>query len=147
MIRLYKTTDKKHLVELIRINTPNYFAPSEEKDFIEYLDHLLEDYFVFEEDEKIVGCGGINYFLENNSARISWDMIHPDFHGKGIGKKLTHHRINKIKENPNINLIVVRTSQLANKFYGKMGFELKRVEKDFWAEGLDLYLMEINITP
>ena len=117
----------------------------EEKEFIEYLDHLREDYFVFEENGVVIGCGGINYFLKDNSARISWDMIHPDFHGRGIGKKLTLHRINKIKENPNINLIAVRTSQLAYKFYGKMGFELKSVEKDFWAEGLDLYLMEMNL--
>lgn len=145
MIRAYKTTDNKHLIDLIRLNTPKYFAPSEEKEFIEYLDRLLEDYFVVEENGIVIGCGGINYFAEDNVARISWDMIHPDFHGKGIGKKLTLHRINKIKENPNINLIVVRTSQLAYQFYGKMGFELKKIEKDFWAEGLDMYLMEMEL--
>ena len=38
--------------------------------------------------------------------------------------------------------ITVRTSQLAFGFYEKRGFELKGIEKDYWAEGFDLYRME-----
>ena len=44
-----------------------------------------------------------------------------------------------------VKTIIVRTSQLAYQFYGKVGFELEKVEKDFWAAGFDLYLMRLEL--
>ena len=138
MIRKYSNSDKPKIIELLRKNTPEYFDSSEEKDFENYLDNEVEDYFVYEIDSEIIGAGGINYFTEQKLARISWDMINPNSQGNGIGKKLTQYRINYLNENPKIELIIVRTTQLVYKFYEKMGFKLEKVEKDFWAENFDL---------
>ena len=98
-----------------------------------------------EEEGQIVGAGGINYFPDQGEARISWDLVHPGYHGKGIGRQLTQYRITKIREQPGIGLIIVRTTQLVCKFYEKLGFELKEIKKDFWAEGFDLYQMEMKL--
>lgn len=144
MIRTYKIDDKQSLLKIIQTHVPQYFDESEVADFSDYLDNKLEDYFVFEQNGIIIGSGGINYFKETSTARISWDMIHPDYMGQGIGKKLLSHRIEHIKKNPAIDQIVVRTSQIAFKFYQKSGFELVSIEKDFWAEGYDLYLMQLR---
>lgn len=141
MIRAFTLKDKESLLELFDVNTPKYFDASEKEDFIEYLHHLTEDYFVFLEKDTIVGCGGINYLKDKREARISWDMIHPEFHGKGIGKKLMNHRLNKISNNKDVDLVVVRTSQFAHLFYEKMGFTLQFIKKDFWAKGIDMYFM------
>ena len=145
MIRPYTFNDKPQLLHLLQLNTPQYFDPTEEAEYIHYLDQELEDYFVVEEKGKIIGCGGINYFPDEKTARISWDMLHPDFQGKGIGSRLLQHRINHIRANPDYTHIVVRTSQLAFKFYEKGGFRLQKIEKDFWAAGYDLYQMLIEI--
>lgn len=146
MIRLYKPEDKTELIDLVRINTPHFFDPSEEIDFNNYLDNQLEDYYVVEQENKIVGCGGINYENEFKTAVISWDIIHPDLQGKGIGKQLLLHRINKIKRNKFVSQIKVRTAQFTYKFYEKSGFILHRIEKDYWAPGFDLYYMTIDLT-
>ncbi|MEO1259986.1 MAG: GNAT family N-acetyltransferase [Bacteroidota bacterium] len=145
MIRLYKNEDRKKIIELLNLNIPKSFAPSEAGDFIEYLDEHLEDYFVVEEKGELIGAGGINYFPENHAARISWDFIHPDAQGKGIGKKLLLHRIAVIKKKADVHQIIVRTSQLAFRFYEKSGFKLDQIKKDFWAPGFDLYLMKIDL--
>jgi ribosomal-protein-alanine N-acetyltransferase len=145
MIRAYSESDKPEVIKLLQLNTPEYFDPSEEIEFIDYLDNKIEDYFVVLRKSKIVGAGGINYFPDENMSRISWDMIHPDYQGKGVGKELIQYRIELIKaSSKNIELIVVRTSQLTYKFYKKMGFELDKIEKDFWAKGFDLYQMIIK---
>ncbi|WP_062053165.1 GNAT family N-acetyltransferase [Aquimarina longa] len=144
-IRPYLKSDRIELIKLLRLNTPNYFSPDEESDFISYLDSEIEDYFVVQEDSKIIGSGGINYFPKEKIARISWDIIHPNKQGKGIGKKLTLHRIQYIKKNSVIELINVRTSQLAYKFYEKIGFKLIRIKKDYWAKDFDLYLMSLDV--
>ena len=145
MIRPYLPKDKAPLIALLKLNIPQYFAETEEADFADYLDKHLESYFVIVYDNKIVGAGGINYFYDSGLARISWDIVHPDHQGKGIGKKLLAHRINHIKAVPNIKTIQVRTSQLVYKFYEKMGFELELVEKDYWAKGFDLYQMKMPL--
>lgn len=144
MIRPYKISDKSKVIELFRQNTPEYFDPSEEKDLESYLDNEIEDYFVFEERSEIIGAGGINYFPENKTARMSWDIIAKNSQGQGIGKKLTQYRIQHLNANSNAELIIVRTTQLAYKFYEKMGFELDKIEKDFWAKNFDLYQMQMT---
>lgn len=145
-IRTYNSSDKKAVLELLSSNSPKYFAVSEQKDFENYLENEIEDYFVVEENATIVASGGVNYFPKEKIARISWDIVALESHGKGIGKKLLQHRINLLKSNTDVESIVVRTSQHAYLFYQKMGFEVKEVEKNFWAQGFDLYLMQrLNI--
>jgi len=144
MIRLFTIDDLPEIIQLLRLNTPKYFAPEEEQDLIDYLKIDSENYFVLSEQETIIGAGGFNWFNEKQTARISWDFIHPDHQGKGHGKTLTEFRIKAIQQvSPNCN-IIVRTSQHVFPFYEKMGFKLKEVTKDYWAEGFDLYLMEFE---
>ena len=134
MVRPYQKSDDQALISLLKLNIPKYFAPEELEDFIEYLDHKIEDYFVFMENGVLLGAGGINYLYDKKEARISWDFVHPDSQGKGIGRQITQYRLKKIRMTPNIDTIVVRTSQFANQYYEKMGFSLNRIEKDYWAK-------------
>lgn len=145
LIRPYLTQDKLILIDLLRMNTPKYFAVDEEKDFIKYLENEIESYFVFEKNHQIVGCGGINLNLEKRIGVISWDMIHPDFQGQKIGSELLIYRIEFLKRAYYLKKIMVRTSQLVYRFYEKHGFELKEIHRDYWAKDLDMYLMEIEL--
>lgn len=141
-IREYKSIDKSSVMNLIRLNTPEYFAPEEENDFSNYLDNERELYYVLLFNEKIVGCGGINFAKNKTIGKISWDILHPQYQGKSLGSQLLKYRIEKIKVIDSIQKITVRTSQLAYKFYEKQGFELNEVKEDYWAKGFDLYRME-----
>ena len=145
MIQRYVKNNKEDVMELFRLNAPTYFDVSEEKDLNYYLDHEFEDYFVVVKDTKIVGAGGVNYENDETVGILSWDFIHPEFHGKGIGSELTKYRIKHIKKNDKVKLIKVRTSQLTYPFYEKMGFKTQEITKDYWAKGFDLYLMELEI--
>jgi N-acetylglutamate synthase-like GNAT family acetyltransferase len=145
MIRDYNSSDKEKLLAILRLNIPQYFAQTEEEDFIEYLDKHIDKYYVVELENTIVGAGGINYFEKEQVAKISWDFFHPNMQGKGWGKKLVEYRVAKIKQNPSIKAIVVRTSQHAYKFYSKCSFALKEVKKNYWAKGFDLYEMKLEL--
>lgn len=141
-IREFKPKDKQVLIEILKLNTPKYFAESEVDDFALYLDNAIEKYFVVETQGKIIGAGGINFNYYNKEGRISWDFIHPEFQGRGVGKKLLNHRIELLKSMGNIKKITVRTSQSAYKFYEKNGFQLQNIIKDYWAIGFDLYRLK-----
>lgn len=144
MIRPYQPEDKNLLLDLLRLNTPKYFASSEAADFIEYLDVHMEYYFVYELAGQMVAGGGYNLLHTEKTARISWDLVHPDFQGQGIGKALTNFRIEAIRQEFGIEKIEVRTSQLAFSFYEKLGFKLLHTKADYWAPGFDLYHMELG---
>lgn len=141
-IRPYTPKDKSAILNLLALNTPDYFDPSEQKDLIHYLDQEIEDYFVIEEFNEIIGSGGINYFPSERLARIAWDFVNPSQQGKGVGSLLTKHRLTHLNSNSEIDTIIVRTSQLVYKFYEKMNFNLNTVTPDYWAPGYDLYEME-----
>jgi N-acetylglutamate synthase-like GNAT family acetyltransferase len=100
-----------------------------------------ELYYVLLNDQKIVGCGGINFADINTIGKISWDILHPEYQGKSLGTKLLKHRLDKLNSINGIKKITVRTSQVAYKFYEKQGFELFEIKKDYWAEGFDMYNM------
>lgn len=141
-IREYETNDKDEVVNLIKLNTPDFFAEEEEDDLKIYLETERELYYVLLCDKKIVGCGGINFADNKRIGRISWDIFHPDYQGKSLGTKLLKHRIDKLNSIESIQKITVRTSQEAYKFYEKQGFEVFEIKKDYWAPGFDMYNME-----
>ena len=141
-IREYIKNDKNDVINLIRLNTPEYFAFAEEEDLHNYLETERELYYVLLYDQIIVGCGGINFADNNTTGIISWDIFHPDYQRKSLGTKLMEHRLEKLKSIDGIHKITVRTSQVAYQFYEKQGFELFEIKKDYWADGFDMYNME-----
>ena len=149
IIREYMPDDKRRVMNLIRLNTPEYFAPEEEADLSEYLDRWRELYYVLETGGEIVGCGGINFADHHTTGKISWDIIHPAWKRKSLGTRLLQFRLEKLKSIAGIRRITVRTSQAAYRFYQKRGFVLNEIKKDYWADGLDLYGMEYkgNVLP
>lgn len=143
IIRPYHPNDELEILNLLDLNTPKYFSADERDDLIDYLNHHIEQYFVLELEGIIVGSGGINFSEDKTVGKISWDLFHPEYQGKGLGSQLTNYRIELLKCLDHIQTISVRTSQVAYVFYQKMGFELLEVVPDYWAKGFDLYRMEL----
>jgi len=141
-IREFQKSDREHVIDLLRLNTPEYFSPSEEKDLIYYFDYHADHYYVAEDDDKIIGAAGFNLSADRKTGSLSWDIIHPDSQGKGVGSELTRFRIRQIKEIATVQTLAVRTSQLAFKFYEKFGLVLRETVKDYWDIGYDLYQMD-----
>ncbi|AOM80611.1 GNAT family N-acetyltransferase [Pedobacter steynii] len=145
IIRKHEARDRSRIVELLKLNIPEYFSPNEEADLIDYLDHHADNYYVVELDGVIFGCGGFNLSEDGETGKLSWDFFHPESQGKGLGSALTKFRIQKIKEIEGIKTVSVRTSQLAHEFYAKFGLELREIVKDYWDKGFDLYRLDRDV--
>lgn len=141
-IRKYQKQDLNAVLQILKSNTPTYFSPQEEKEFIHYLENEIEQYFVVELNNQIVACGGINLPENKNIGVISWGMVRANYQGMNIGKQLLNHRIKVLQSIPTVNQIIVRTSQLVFPFYEKCGFKLIETIENYWAEGFHLYKME-----
>ncbi|MEO6671053.1 MAG: GNAT family N-acetyltransferase [Ferruginibacter sp.] len=145
MIRPFQTGDKPILIEIFKLNTPQFFDPKELADFDNYLDKYSKTYLTIEQNDKIVGGTGYQISNDNLTGSITWIFFHPDQAGQGLGKQAVEHCLTVLKANKNLETLAVRTSQLAFKFFEKFGFKLIRTKKDYWGHGLDLYEMEVKL--
>jgi len=144
-IRKFESSDREKVINLLRMNTPEYFSPNEEKDLIYYFDFHADNYYVIENQNNIIGAAGFNLSVDGKTVHLSWDIIHPEYQRKGVGSELTRFRIERIKAIETVQTLAVRTSQLAYKFYEKFGLILRETVRDYWDEGFDLYRMECDI--
>ncbi len=144
-IESFTDSNWKAVASLFEKNTPRFFAPEEIDDLRAYLKTHSETYFTLKMNTEVVGCGGYCMSSEN-IGRITWDLIDPDYHGMGLGSMLVEHCLEEMANNTEYGLdkVEVFTSQYANRFYGRFGFELQRIEEDYWAKGLHLYYMQLT---
>lgn len=144
MIRNYTASDKSQLIELFLLNTPAFFCPQEQQDLEAFLDEEeATEYYVVEESGKILACGG--YAIKNNEGWLCWYMVHPNHHGKGLGRQVVQRSLDTMRSVPGINKMIVRTSQLVYPFYEKFGFKLLSTTDNYWGKGMHLYHMEMDM--
>lgn len=142
MLLPYTSNNKQTLIEIFNLNVPIYFAPHELKEFLSYLEIKSDTYLCIYNGNKIVGGVGYDCKEEDKSGRINWIFVHPNCKGHGLGKEAVEFCIAKLKEDERVEKLIIRTSQLAYKFFESFYYKLIKIEKDYWAPGLDLYLME-----
>jgi len=143
MLRPYINSDKEKLTEILNLNVPEFFDLKEVDDFISYLEIKSDTYFTIENENEIIGGVGYEIRESDKSGRINWIFLHPDFSYTGQGRRAVEHCLIILRSDPIVEVLKVRTSQLAYEFFGKLGYKLTHSEKDYWAKGLDLFEMEM----
>jgi len=145
-IKVYHPKHKEQCIAIFKSNMPLYFMDKELPLFEKWLDEkgLDGQYFVIEEAEKLLACGGYFYHDVIKKHGLSWGMVDAKLHGQGIGRILTKYRVEKMIEKfPNAEYMI-ETSQHTFKFYQKMGFVTKKITPNGFGEGLDNYYMELE---
>ena len=142
LIRSFRPEDRKSLINIFRKNTPRFFGVNEQADYEAYLDQNSSTYLSVEIDKVIVGGAGYFVKKEDNSGRITWIFFDPEYTGHGLGRTVVKQCLHLLSQDFRVNKFVVTTSQLSHGFFEKFGFELVRIEKDYWSTGLHLYEME-----
>lgn len=93
-------------------------------------------YLVAKDDERIIGYIGIEKILDEE--HIINMAVHPDYQGKGIGKRLMQHVLN----DEEVFFLEVRTSNdTAKSIYEHFGFKVINMRKGYYADGEDAYVM------
>ncbi len=121
-VRLYTPADFEDCVELYRLNEPNRFPAEDLPNFEKALHAGNALRFVIEEGGSLLGCGAVQ--VQNTErgdfAVLSYGLVHPQWHGRGIGSTLLVARIAVIpKEIPVVALMTVPASR---SFYESYGF-------------------------
>lgn len=128
-------------------NVPEYFAESERKDFIEFIDDLPGPYFLMTDaDGAPVGCGG--YAQEDDRpgvAALCWGMVRRDRHGQGLGDTLLRYRLAMLAADPVFREVRIETSQFSRGFFQRYDFVQTRQVANGFAPGIDLIAMSLDL--
>lgn len=103
-----------------------------------------DQYFVVEQDNEVIACGGFSIYPDKQLATMTWGLVHNRLHKKGIGKALILHRIAAIRAaSPSIT-IGLDTTQHSYAFFEKLGFITTKITNDSYGEGMHRYDMELR---
>ena len=151
MIEKATKTDIR-ILTLITKKSKAYWGYSE-KQILEWSNLLtitneyLEKNYVFKliDNYKIIGY--YSYFYDSDSIILDNLFILPEFIGKGFGKILMHHFLNKVKDSQ-LKRILLDSEPNAEKFYTKFGFikigEIKTSIPDRFLPVMELQLSKIK---
>ena len=145
ILRPYQAADKQACLDLFRGNIPHFFAPHEEAEFTDFLEHEIKDcdYFVLEGDRKPLGCGGT--YSVGSVAGLCWGLVDHARHRRGLGSFLLRGRLERLyNHHPGVEEVRLDTSQHSQGFFARFGFVTTTITRDGYAPGLDRYDMKLT---
>lgn len=148
IIRPYQSSDFAACLAVFTSNVPLYFAPEEYADFCQHLEcvnHADKPYLVLTHKDSIIACGGLVIETTKRQTGLSWGMVDRNFHGRGLGTSLTEARLALARVTPNIDEVVLETSQHTRRFYEGFGFTAVKVIPNGFADGLDRWEMKLRL--
>ena len=141
MIRPYTVEDAAVCMDILEVNTPEFFLPADRQELAAFLDDLPEPYFMVEEQGRIVARGGWAMDPEG-VADLTWCMVRRNSQRCGIGCMLLHHRLAGVRTESSASRARVRTTQLVQGFFAREGFREVEVIPAGFGAGLDQVTME-----
>lgn len=131
MLRKAKVTDAKKIYAVISFWAKRGFCLERS---LNYIYEHIRDFWVYEENRKIVGVCALHIVGWHNLAEIKSLVVESRYQRRGIGRKLVKACLEEAKS---LSIRHVFTLTFVEKFFKSMGFE--RISKDrlphkIWSE-------------
>jgi GNAT superfamily N-acetyltransferase len=141
--RQYLPTDKMVCLGVFDANCPEFFAPKERLDYVNFLDGNPLSYELCIVAEHVVGAFGLmGSFLQQKS--LNWILLSPDSHGMGIGSAIME-RISNLASTSGVSLVTIAASHKSAPFFAKFGAVEIAVIDNGWGPGMHRVDMELHL--
>ena len=142
----FAPADRAACLAIFDANTPGAFAPDERDEFCEFLDDPGGRYWVIRDpDGLVVACGGADLIAGGRFGVMTWTMVLPAWQHQGLGSLLTRAGLEYVAATPRLERIVLETSDRSAPFYERHGFRTTRVTPDYYAPGVHLHNMALEL--
>jgi N-acetylglutamate synthase-like GNAT family acetyltransferase len=134
-IREYQSSDQQAC-----LNIPEYFHRRDLADFAVFLENLPGPFFVIiHPEDGLIACGGIALGRTTpTEAVLCYGMVTGTHLHQGMGLELLRKRLEFfLPRAPQVERIVVNTTQKAEDFFHKVGFLVVERELNGFGSGLD----------
>jgi GNAT superfamily N-acetyltransferase len=131
--RPYQSADLAALLALFDGNCPEFFAPNERDDYVEFLAATPAGYEVCLFGGKIVGAFGM--LREEQGLSLRWILVSPDAQGRGLGRAIMVRVVAAVHAHGGEPLHIA-ASQKSAPFFTKFGAKEVRRIPDGWGPGM-----------
>lgn len=143
VFRPYTANDESACMALFDANCPEFFAPNERADYVEFLDAKPNGYELCLKDGDIVGAFGL-FGLGAARGCLDWTLINPAVQGGGIGSSVMERVMVEAKA-AKIAVIDIATSHKAYRFFEKKGAVKVSEQHNGWGEGMHRIDMKLAV--
>lgn len=126
---------EEYLEDIMEIEHLSFAIPWSREAFRqEILHNQLARYQIAIEGGRAIAYGGIWLILDE--AHITNIAVHPDYRGKGVGKKLIEDLIETAQKKGMVQMTleVRKSNKVAIHLYESFGFEIAGVRKGYYAD-------------
>ncbi len=102
------------------------------------------NFWVAEVPEGLCGCVCLSVDDDGAGGEVSSFFVHPDFQGKGVGKRLWHEIVALAKDH-GLTVLHLESDPAAQSFYDKLGFTTIRETPSGSIAGRMLPYMELQL--
>ena len=126
--------EKKDLESILVLEEAAFRSPWHRSAFEEELENPLAVYLVLERAGKIIAYGG--FWLVLDEAQVTNVAVHPDYQGRGMGRKLLAALLETAAELGAVSftLEVRRSNKTAIKLYEHAGLRVQGVRPGYYAD-------------
>ena len=139
-IREYHSSDEAACLMIMQSNIPEYFRENDLTDFSGFLKNLPGPFFVVtDSNSDVIACGGIAFGITTSTeAILCYGMVVHTHLYQGIGLQLLKKRLDYfLPLAPQVERILVNTTQKTEGFFRKFGFSIVERELNGFGTGLD----------
>lgn len=132
--RHYASADQQTCLRLFDANCPEFFAPDERQDYLDFLRSVPTGYEVCEVGESVVAAFGL--IRNSDGTDLNWIMLDPASQGLGIGSAIMQ-RVLGVANEAGISTIRIAASQKSAPFFARFGAVSTLRTEDGWGPGMD----------
>ena len=133
--RDYIAEDKYACQKVLTSNYGDFFSRDHLRFFAEYLAEEKCYYIVIEHGQKIIACGGIELYGNQNLSTLVFGLVHRDYHARRVGTLLLLLRLALIDDEHESALVTLETNSEAAPFFEKFGFHQVGVRQNEYGPG------------
>lgn len=147
-VRRYQALDLANCLRVFDANVPKHFGISERPEFARFLGERPDYFLVAEQESRLSACGGIEMSSHRGIAEFRWVMVAPGAQGSGLGRLLLLLSAEWYFRCFDVRVVLAYTTPESAGFFRRLGFDdtTLRVDKNYWAPGLDLEVLRLDVT-
>ena len=134
LFRDYRPDDQSDCLAIFDANTPEFFAPNERQDYLDFLQGDTQGYQLCVVTQGLVGAFGV-FSVGAGDVSLNWIMLDPAAQGLGIGSKIMGQVVETARA-LGASRVSIAASHKSAPFFEKFGADTQRLVQDGWGPGM-----------